>query len=206
MTIKSGGTVLEALGIAVGDKVWSPYSEEAKLNPTYYKVISISGPYWWRDDTEFLIWPYPVICLTLKYWNRKDNSILGINDIHRDVDRWFDDQGYEVFVEKPKKPFWFASDLFPEESDHEKPYQFNPDLDYSDPDKIFKCQKCGLDFNGELVRKFVTPYCPVCGISAGVSRKIIVMDKVIPGKSYFSAYQRILGAKGYPEVATEIRS
>jgi hypothetical protein len=33
----------------------------------------------------------------------------------------------------------------------------------------------------------------------GVSMKIFVMEKVIPGKKYWSAYQKLLGFEGYPE-------
>jgi hypothetical protein len=207
MTIESNGVVIEALGISVGDKIWCPYDKYDKSNPIYYRVKRIYGPYWYREDICFVIWPYPVISLGLEYWNRKVHGQPGINNIHKDGDRWFDDHGYELFVEKKNKSRYVAIDLFSSLTKNKiSAYKFNPELDYSDPDKIFKCQSCGFDFNGELVNNFVTPYCSVCGFKGGVSRKIIIMEKVIPGQKYWGAYQRMMGYTGRPEGTMEFFS
>ncbi len=191
--------IIEALGIEVGDKVWQMIGT---YQGTPYRVESIHGPYFWATgNIAVIVWPYPVVSLTLKSWNYpKDYQRYGINDIHKDGDRWFTDQGDEVFVEKPKNRKILQIDLFSfskSKNIYSDAYKFSPDVDYSDPNKVFKCKKCSLDFNGEM-SSWTTPYCPVCGVNAGVSDKIIVMERVKPGKKYFSSYQRALGAFGYP--------
>lgn len=138
----------QALGIATGDIVTTSYD----TGP--YEVWGIHGPITWVQTlTSLVIWPWPVISLTLFEPNypptRKDHRFSYINNIHREDHQWFNDMGNEIFVEKPPRPKPIQMGLFDQpEQAAPLPYTYQPGIDYYTGDGfVFHCPKCGADFN-----------------------------------------------------------
>lgn len=145
----------EALGIAVGDLIWRPREGHC----TRYRVTSIWGPiYWWEDYHSLTVWPYPVISLRLRYEDpARGNDEAGISHIHQDGEHWFDDLGWEIFVEHGTRPLQMG--LF--ETTEPQPYPFQEGLDYLAGDgRVWHCPKCGRDFNGLPEDHHAPRHCP----------------------------------------------
>lgn len=186
-----------ALGISIGDLICVSYHDTGNpIDP----VETIWGPYYWTcNSVEGLItWPYPVISVSI--YKGKG----GINNIHLDGNRWFTDQGDEVLVKKVAQKRKFVQiDLFSEFTELTSdpriaPYPFNASVDYSDRKHVFHCLDCGSDFNGDMWNGgYACPPCPLCK-TRQLSVHITVMSAVVPGKRYWSAYQRYLGFDGSP--------
>jgi hypothetical protein len=178
----------EALGFAIGDVIRTSYG----TGP--YVISSIWGPYWWwmpfnGAHYHVTIWPYPVISLV--------SGRSGINNIHQEGNRWFTDTGDEIFlIEKNKLTYQTSFLDNPRSIDDDarmRPYTFDPEVDYSDSRKVFKCWNCLRDFNGEKWNGgYANPHCPYC--SAWVACSVIVMERVIPGNQYISACVRALNS------------
>ena len=143
----------EALGIATGDIVTTSY------NSGPYRVESIWGPKLWHSNwQEIIIWPYPIVCLGLRYTDPdKRNAKAGINNIHREGDQYFNANGDEIFVRKPRTPPPPTQiSLFSNQDP--KPYPFQSHVDYYASDgKVWHCSKCGEDFNADRPSRWRPP-------------------------------------------------
>lgn len=189
----------EALGIAIGDLLTTSYGRSSP-----YRVESIWGPHWWWTNFEaswdhVTIWPYPVISITGTLLSDPRNGVGYFNFIHQNGARWFNDQGDEIIIEKvaATKVYRQANLFLVDDDPRRRPYPFDPSVDYSDQNRVFQCWQCRRDFNGQKWNGgHANPHCPYC--QAWVAKTVIVMERVIPGRRYWSQVQRCLGFSGHP--------
>lgn len=155
----------EALGVETGDIVTTSYG----TGP--YEVREIIGPhYWYCDWNSLVVREYPVISLVLVRQGHEGPVLFyhmyWINDVRREGERYFDDQGDEVFVEKPQaRPAMSMPDLLSaaEDDPRTRPYRFQAGVDYDAGDgRVWHCPACGLDFNGSSPFRCGVPACPRC--------------------------------------------
>lgn len=175
----------EALGIGVGDVVWTSYGSS---DP--YTVEKISGPYYWEVMAygAIMIRTWPVIALVCRPVRGGHECYL--NSIRRDGIRWFTDQNDEVFVRKGLAPVQQLSMFMLMLNPRSLPYSFKVGVDYSLNGQVWRCDRCG-DFNAPRPMNFRRADCVVCGRYADAEVKL--MRPREPGRSYYSAYQVALG-------------
>jgi DNA-directed RNA polymerase subunit RPC12/RpoP len=180
----------EALGISVGDKVWTEYG----TGP--YRVDSIRGPYWWWQHCWFdntyggaIIYPYPIIGLGLTLWGKPKDAGYIINDVHQEGEQWCDQHGSEVFVEKHApillKQFGLFDLVNVSGDPRQEPYRFDPDVDYSDPRLTYKCARCKRDFN---LSEVTVAHCARCKYCGGWSERVLVVPAAKLGMKSVGAY------------------
>lgn len=154
--------VTEALGISVGDKVWTSYGSNI------YFVKEITAPTkFHKSCLQFVIRDHETIHLVLSDADGKSNTPSYIGNIRRvSSSRWATDMNDEIFVEKTGVKTVVQLDLFAEPEVSSAPdYAFQNNCDYrAGAGKVWHCVRCNRDFNTiEFSRQSVR--CPECAAS-----------------------------------------
>ena len=173
--MKGKGAMMDesALGIWVGNLVSTSYG----TGP--YVVRSIGGPVLFRKGLDIIVYPMPVVCLSLSYakghrlWDARDRAGKAyINDIYRDGERWFGLAGDEIFVASGNECVQLG--LF--NNRVAMPYVFQSGVDYEAGHQcVWHCERCGLDFNWDGRGCRYPPNCTACDWIA--STRIIMVCK-----------------------------
>ena len=167
-----------ALGIQTGDIVSTSYG----TGP--YEVWSIRGPQYVerRGVGVWIIRTWPVVSLGLvkpgeqPAWHTSCPFFI-INTVRQEGDRWFTDAGDEVFVTPSRVRFPLPVDMFRSFPPLPEPYLFQPGVDYQAGDGlVWRCERCGTDFNAPGESKWGPAWCPRCNRPAGTQLVIMTMD------------------------------
>jgi DNA-directed RNA polymerase subunit RPC12/RpoP len=160
-----------ALGIAVGDRLTTSYSD------TPYEVVSLTPPRKFHiSPMHVVIRDFAVISLVLK--DLRDgfhNSESYINNIRRAGESlWLTDQNDRILVEKsPVRKTGVQLTIFDalmnqaerkDDAENVPDYPFQPGVDYArGTGKVWHCGECERDFNTiekpPVVRSLPCPYC-----------------------------------------------
>ena len=162
----------EALGIRVGDVITTSYG----TGP--FEVWSIYGPRCWDEGLNWIIWTWPVISLKLittegnprhgKCTVNSEHYFSYINELRRENSRWFNTMGDEIFARPPRSGYPnLPVDIFLSYPPASAPYLFQDGVDYhAGYRRVWRCCRCGLDFNWEPTSRNGPPHCPRCNYIA----------------------------------------
>lgn len=178
-------TYQTALGIQTGDIVTTSY------NTGPYEVWSIHGPHLWEKHSHYIIYPWPIVHLTLVY--AKGYHLFGkpglsyVNEIHQEGNRWLTTVGDEVIVTPPPNGYPnLQIDMLRSYPPPPKPYPFQDGVDYeAGHRRVWHCHRCGLDFNWQPTSRHGPPNCPQCNR--------VAYTRVILAVAGENTYVKILG-------------
>lgn len=161
------------LGISIGDIITTSYS----TGP--YIVHVLYGPYYTSPGLNGLvIRTWPVVGL--------ECGDAWINDVRQEGDRWFTDSNDEIYVQSSEP----EGQLLLFDLPHgEQPYSFDPQVDYHRFGEVWRCARCGIDYNApDEPEPWRGGICPRCGRATPPGDAILLMPPRIVGVEQLNAY------------------